>query len=105
MPAWETLLDLDALAKDEGEDCVWGDCFMAPEVPDRAILHFSRGGKDAVVMREFDLTACCFVKGGFAVPECNGEVVWYGRDTLSPCTPIWNTPLYETPKISKYQLN
>ncbi len=42
----------------------------------------SRGGADAVVLREFDLAARDFVSGGFALPEAKGGAAWLDRDTL-----------------------
>ncbi|QDJ08741.1 Prolyl endopeptidase family [Roseomonas mucosa] len=81
-PAWEDLLDLDALAAAEGEDWVWQGARSLPGAHDRAILSLSRGGGDAAVLREFDLPGRCFVEGGFAVPEAKGMVDWIDRDTL-----------------------
>jgi prolyl oligopeptidase len=81
-PDWDAVLDLDALAEAEGEDWVWQGATVLPETHDRAILRLSRGGGDAVVLREFDLAACRFVAGGFALPEAKGGVAWIDRDTL-----------------------
>jgi prolyl oligopeptidase len=48
------VLDLDALGKDEGENWVWkGSAWLQPDYP-RCLLSLSRGGADAVVVREFD---------------------------------------------------
>ena len=48
----------------------------------RALVRLSRGGADAVVVREFDLAAKRFVEGGFALPESKGEVTWAGPDEI-----------------------
>ncbi|MBS4104924.1 S9 family peptidase, partial [Tsukamurella paurometabola] len=55
-PQWETLLDIDALSKAEGKDWVFkgADC-LAPDDA-RCLIMLSDGGKDAVTVREFDLT-------------------------------------------------
>ena len=60
-PTWEVLLDLDRLAAAESENWVWkgGECSPALK---RCLLHLSRGGGDAVVVREFDLASRAFVK-------------------------------------------
>ncbi len=81
-PAWDTLLDLDALGRDEGENWVWGGatCF-GPDYT-RCLLQLSRGGADASVLREFDLGTRSFVEGGFELPEAKSEVEWLDRDTL-----------------------
>jgi prolyl oligopeptidase len=81
-PAWEAVLDVDALAEAEGEDWVFQGSSVIPHTHDRAILRFSRGGGDAAVLREFDLVSKTFVKGGFVLPEAKGSTVWYDRDTL-----------------------
>jgi prolyl oligopeptidase len=81
-PDWDILLDLDALAAKEGEDWTWSGAATIPGSHDRAIVMLSRGGADAVVLREFDLAARDFVSGGFALPEAKGGAVWLDRDTL-----------------------
>src|SRR5512145_2570085 len=42
-PAWETVLDLDALGRDEGENWVWKGARVLPVTHDRALLLLSRG--------------------------------------------------------------
>src|SRR5439155_17649329 len=75
-PAWDTIIDIDALAKAEGEDWVWASAdTLAPEHR-LCLIQLSRGGADANVIREYDLTARRFVKGGFALPEAKGGADW-----------------------------
>jgi prolyl oligopeptidase len=81
-PDWDILLDLDALAVKEGEDWTWSGASTIPRSHDRAMLMLSRGGADAVVLREFDLAARDFVAGGFALPEAKGGAAWLDHDTL-----------------------
>ena len=81
-PEWKILLDLDALALREGEDWIWSQATTLPGSHDRAILMLSRGGADARVLREFDLTSGDFVPGGFSLPEAKGGAEWLDRDTL-----------------------
>jgi prolyl oligopeptidase len=81
-PKWDILLDLDALAAKEGEDWTWSGAATIRSTHDRAILMLSRGGADAVVLREFDLASRDFVAGGFALPEAKGGAAWADRDTL-----------------------
>jgi prolyl oligopeptidase len=81
-PDWEALLDVDLLAKSEGEDWVWGGCAtLAPEHR-RGLVHLSRGGADAVVIREFDLAEKRFVDGGFHLAEAKGGADWVDENTL-----------------------
>jgi prolyl oligopeptidase len=81
-PEWDILLDLDALAATEGEDWTWSGATTIPGTHDRAIVKLSRGGADAVVLREFDLASRDFVAGGFTLPEAKGGAAWADRDTL-----------------------
>ncbi len=81
-PEWETVLDIDALAAAEGEDWVFRGADIIADTRDRAMLYFSRGGGDATVQREFDITTCAFVANGFVLPECKGGTDWVDRDTL-----------------------
>ena len=80
-PQWETVLDLDALARDEKENWVWsGANCLAPEYT-RCVLHLSRGGGDAVVIREFDIPGKRFVADGFNLPEAKSDFTWRDIDT------------------------
>ena len=81
-PEWDVLLDLDALAREEGEDWVWGGAATLPGGHELAMLRLSRGGGDAVVLREFSLAERRFVAGGFVLPEAKGSADWVDRDTL-----------------------
>ncbi len=81
-PSWETVIDVDALAAAEKENWVWKDVqFCYPEY-DRGLVFLSRGGGDAIVVREFDLKAKAFVRDGFALPEGKSEVTWRNRDSV-----------------------
>jgi prolyl oligopeptidase len=85
-PAWETVLDLDALARSEAENWVWaGVSFLEPHGT-RCLVSLSRGGGDAHVVREFDVAARAFVDGGFTVPEAKTSVGWTDADTLFVAT-------------------
>jgi prolyl oligopeptidase len=81
-PEWEILLDLDALAKREGEDWVWHGCVSLPPTHRLGLVQLSRGGSDAAVIREFDLGEKRFVDGGFFLPEAKTNVAWLDLDTL-----------------------
>ena len=74
-PKWQTLLDIDRLAADEKENWVFKGVERAPALA-RALVQLSRGGGDAVVVREFDLTARDFVKDGFTLPEAKTSVAY-----------------------------
>ncbi len=81
-PKWEPLLDLDALAKTENENWVWaGAQCLAPDY-NLCLLKLSRGGADATVVREFDLSSLQFVKGGFTLPEAKSDISWETANTV-----------------------
>jgi len=81
-PGWEVVLDLDALSKEEKENWVWhGAQVLRPEYK-LALISLSRGGTDASVVREFDISTRSFVKDGYALPEAKSRVAWRGPDSL-----------------------
>ena len=81
-PKWETILDLDALNKAEGENWVWhGANCLRPEYT-RCLVALSRGGADANVTREFDLGTRQWVKDGFFRAEAKGALGWKDADTV-----------------------
>jgi prolyl oligopeptidase len=102
-PAWEVVIDLDALARTESENWVWrgADC-LAPEYR-RCLVSFSRGGADASVTREFDVIDKAFVKDGFQLPEAKGDATWIDIDTVFVATDFGAGSMTESgyPRIAK----
>jgi len=81
-PAWETVIDVDALGAAEKENWVWhGAQCLKPDYR-LCLVSLSRGGADADVVREFDLESRSFVKDGFFLPEAKSTVGWVDRDSL-----------------------
>ena len=102
-PAWDTVLDLDALARVENENWVWaGVSWLEPDAS-RCLIRLSRGGGDARVVREFDLASLDFVADGFTLPEAKSDVSWIDRDTLFVGTDFGPGSLSESgyPRIVK----
>lgn len=85
-PAWETVIDLDRLARDEGENWVWAGATCLKPRGTRCLVSLSRGGGDAHVVREFDLAAKAFVADGFTLPEAKSSASWIDADTLFVAT-------------------
>jgi prolyl oligopeptidase len=80
-PRWEILLDVDALAKAEKENWVFKGAECSPgEV--RCLIRLSRGGGDAVVIREYDLKAKSLAADGFAMPEAKTDASYLDDDTV-----------------------
>lgn len=81
-PRWEIILDIDALAKEEDENWIFGGMnFLYPGY-NRCLLSLSRGGGDAIVVREFDISDKSFVKDGFQLPEAKSTVAWLDMNTI-----------------------
>jgi prolyl oligopeptidase len=80
-PAWDVLLDVDQLARDEHENWVWHGADCSPSLR-RCLLTLSRGGGDAAVVREFDLATKSFVKDGFALAEAKSQITWLDEDAV-----------------------
>jgi prolyl oligopeptidase len=79
---WESVIDLDALSKTESKNWVWEGIYcLAPENV-RCLISLSVDGKDASVIREFDLTTKAFVTGGFYVPEAKTDFTWLDQDHI-----------------------
>ena len=102
-PAWELLLDLDSLAEQENENWVWDGAQLLRPDYDRALIDLSRGGADATVTREFDLTTKRFVPGGFERPEAKGGMDWIDRDRVFVYTDFGEGSLTQSgyPRIVK----
>ena len=85
-PAWETVIDVDALAKAEVENWVWHGATVLEPGGRRCLVALSRGGADADVVREFDLEEKAFVDGGFMLPEAKSRIAWRDADSLFVAT-------------------
>jgi prolyl oligopeptidase len=80
-PHWEVLLDVDALAKSEKENWVFQGAECSPHQL-RCLIRLSRGGGDAVVIREYDLAAKKLVADGFTLPEAKADASYLDDDTI-----------------------
>ena len=83
---WDVLLDIDVLADIESENWVYKATSGLPPAYNRFLIELSRGGKDAVVVREFDITTRSFVGDGFTVPEEKSTVSWINEDQVFVAT-------------------
>lgn len=102
-PEWETVLDLDALGEAEGENWVWkGASCLRPDY-NRCLLRLSRGGADATVVREYDLSTRSFVEGGFYIPEAKTSTSWIDEDHIFVGSDFGEGSLTESgyPRVAK----
>lgn len=81
-PEWDVVIDLDELARTDDENWVWGGANVIEPDHTRALVSLSRGGSDAVVVREFDMTAREFVPDGFTLAEAKTRIGWEDDDTV-----------------------
>ncbi len=81
-PAWETVLDIDALTRAESANWVFKGSNCLPPAETLCLVSLSNGGKDAVELREFDATAKSFVAGGFRLADGKQNADWFDADTL-----------------------
>ena len=85
-PDWEILLDLDELSKRDDVKWVYkGATGLFPDY-NRFLLSLSKGGGDAVIIREFDVNSKSFVDDGFYIPEAKGSASWIDKNTLMVST-------------------
>ena len=81
-PAWQTVIDLDALANEEGENWVWAGATCLAPAYEHCLVRLSRGGADAAVVREFNARTGRFVADGFVLPEAKSDIVWLTLDAV-----------------------
>src|SRR5258708_5941981 len=81
-PKWETVLDVDALAKAEDKPWAFGGAIWLRPDNRRCLIQLAPGGGDASEVREFDAEALKFVEGGFMVPSAKSRIAWLDLNTL-----------------------
>ena len=81
-PKWEPVLDITRLSADEQVSWVYRATECLYPAYRRCLISLSRGGADAVEIREFDMATRRFVKDGFHLPEGKQNVTWVDADTL-----------------------
>ncbi|MBB5914555.1 prolyl oligopeptidase [Nocardia transvalensis] len=81
-PNWVTVLDIDALARDEGKNWVWQGADCSPVTESHCLISLSEGGEDAATIREFDTHTRRFVADGFVLPRGKQLTSWSDDDTV-----------------------
>jgi prolyl oligopeptidase len=81
-PEWETVLDIDALSRAEGKTWVYQGMNCLPPEERYCLVNLSDGGRDANVVREYDLREKRFVDGGFSLPEGKQSVTWEDANNI-----------------------
>lgn len=81
-PDWHTVIDYDALAKQDNQKWVQKGLVCLYPGNSLCLVSLSAGGEDADTLREFDLKTEKFVEGGFVLPHSKQNVAWVDKDTL-----------------------
>lgn len=102
-PAWETVLDIDALSAEEGKLWAYGGMTCLPPEHRHCLVRLSPGGGDAVEVRELDTTTLEFVDDGFFLPEAKSRISWRDADSVFVGTDFGPGSLTESgyPRIVK----
>jgi prolyl oligopeptidase len=82
IPSWDVIIDVDALAAAEDENWLWQTVDVIDPEYSRALVYLSRGGSDAMVVREFDMATREFVADGFNVSAARNDVSWEDENTV-----------------------
>jgi prolyl oligopeptidase len=102
-PTWTTLIDVDALGKEEGQSYVWHGASCLPPAYRKCLVSLSKGGGDAAIVREFDAEKRAWVKDGFTLPEAKSRVSWKDENTVFLGTDFGEGSLTKSgyPRLSK----
>lgn len=80
-PAWDVLLDVDALDRREHTDWVWQGANCIGDM-EKCLLRLSPGGSDASVVREYDARKKSFVANGFSLPVAKSDSAWMDKNAI-----------------------
>src|SRR3954470_11795902 len=81
-PAWQNVLDLDALSAAEKANWVYKGVNCVRPAERRCLVDLSDGGEDAVTVREFELPSGRFVEDGFNLPKGKQRIDWEDENNL-----------------------
>lgn len=85
-PGWETILDIDALSASDNIKWVFKGATGLYPGYNKFLVSLSKGGGDAVIVKEFDIASKSFVENGFELPEAKGGASWIDENTLMVST-------------------
>jgi prolyl oligopeptidase len=79
---WEPVLDIDQLSASEGVNWFYKGLGCNNDLKSQCLIYLSKDGTDARAVREFDLKAKDFVKGGFSFPVSKSRFSFRSKDEL-----------------------
>ncbi len=81
-PRWETVLDIDELARREDQPWAFNGAIWRRPDETRCLIRLSPGGGDAAETREFDAGTLSFVANGFHLPSAKSAIAWRDADSV-----------------------
>ncbi|MBX3254702.1 MAG: S9 family peptidase [Chitinophagaceae bacterium] len=81
-PAWETLIDLDKMSAEDNVKWVFKNAVGLYPQYNLFLVSLSKGGGDAVVVREFDVSSKSFKKDGFILDEAKSDIAYVDEHTV-----------------------
>lgn len=81
-PQWETLIDIDELSKKDNVKWVYKGATPLHKDYTRFLVSLSKGGGDAVIVKEYDVKKKTFVEEGFSLNEAKGGASYIDKNTL-----------------------
>lgn len=79
---WNLLLNFDSLFRSSGKKWYLGHFHECWENSDLLLVSLSEEGRDACIVREFDVKSKSFLENGFTVPEGKGLVTWLNQNSI-----------------------
>ena len=79
---WETLLDIDAMSQKDNIKWVFKEASGLYPNYTKFLISLSKGGGDAVVIKEFDADKKEFIENGFTIDEAKGSAGYVDNNTL-----------------------
>lgn len=79
---WEILIDIDELSKKDNVKWVYKGANGLYPTYNKFLIQLSKGGGDAVVIKEFDVEKKQFMETGFSIDESKGSANYIDENTL-----------------------
>lgn len=79
---WDILLDMDELSKKDNIKWVFKAANGLYPTYTKFLIELSKGGGDAVVIKEFDVEKKQFIENGFSIEEAKGSANYVDENTL-----------------------
>ncbi len=85
-PVWETVIDIDKLSEQDNVKWVFKGATGLYPGYNKFLVNLSKGGGDAVIVKEFDAVSKTFAEKGFYIPEAKGSASWIDENSIMVST-------------------